>query len=282
MHRRDFAKTMLALGAAAPAAITPTAFAQTDVGSRSGDSHLEPARKLPLRRFDVVVVGAGTAGVVLHEAIGHLVESDLVTVGDSPLSSQLGANITSSAVRVVDDPTRRDLPGGFSSDDEGIEATPQPLVTEGRLKGWLSDREGATALESPPGRGRRASWRQPPVARLTNLVVSPGAAEPETMERELHHGLLVTRVGGATVDPVSGRVVLRIERGWEVRHGRRRRPTDGYELTGNVLDVLAHVDSSVGSDPTPDWRLGWCVKNGVPLPTGSEAPSMLFHNLEVL
>jgi predicted Zn-dependent protease len=102
------------------------------------------------------------------------------------------------------------------------------------------------------------------------------------MERELSHGLVVSRIGGATVDPISGRLVLRVERGWEVKNGRRRRPTDGFELTGGVLEVLANVDPAMGSDPTPDWRLGWCVKDGIPLPTGSETPSMLVNGLEVL
>jgi predicted Zn-dependent protease len=84
------------------------------------------------------------------------------------------------------------------------------------------------------------------------------------------------------VDPVSHRVVLRVERGWEIHHGRRRRPLAGFELTGRALEVVANIDPSLGSDPTTDWRLGWCVKDGVPLPTGSESPSVLVHRLEVL
>jgi len=229
-----------------------------------------------------VLFTSGTAGVLLHEVVGHLVESDLVCTGDSPLSTQLGANITTSAIGIVDDPTRRDLPGAFSCDDEGVPARPQELVAGGRLVGWLCDRAGADVLGVPGGRGRRASWDRPPVARLSNLTVPGGSVEPGVMERELRQGLVVSRVGGATMDPISGRVVLRVERGWEVRHGRRRRPTDSFELTGNVLDVLANIEPGIGSDPTPDWRLGWCVKDGVPLPTGSEVPSMLLHKLEVL
>jgi hypothetical protein len=46
--------------------------------------------------------------------------------------------------------------------------------------------------------------------------------------------------------------------------------------------VLAHVEPVAGRDPMADWRLGWCVKDGLPLPTGSEAPSLLVHGLEVL
>ena len=92
----------------------------------------------------------------------------------------------------------------------------------------------------------------------------------------------MTRLGAATLDPVSDRLVLRVERGWEIHAGRRRRPLGTFELTGGALEVLAHIDPTVGSDPTTDWRLGWCVKNGVPLPTGSESPSLLAHRLEVL
>jgi len=229
-----------------------------------------------------VLFSAGTAGILLHELIGHPAESDLVLSGDSSLASLGGAVVTAPSVEISDDPSRHDLAGGFSHDDEGVPGEPQTVVRHGRLVGWLCDREGAQQLESAPGRGRRASWDRPPSARLSNLVVSPGDTEPEALQRDVRQGLLITRIGGATVDPVSKRVVLRVERGWELHHGRRRRPLAVCELTGNALEVAAHLEPSLGSDPTPDWRLGWCVKDGVPLPTGSEAPSMLAHRLEVL
>ncbi len=236
----------------------------------------EPGLKVP------VLLRSGTAGVLLHELIGHLTESDLVLSGDSPLAGLAGATVTAVAIDIADDPCRDDLPGAFSCDDEGIPAAPLPLVRAGRLVGWLCDRAGAHGLDAPAGRGRRASWARPPVARLSNLIVAPGTAEPEDLQRGLREGLLVTRIGGATVDPLSGRIVLRVERGWELRQGRRRRPLEPFELTGGARDVLAHLEPTVGRDPSPDWRLGWCVKDGVPLPTGSEAPTLLVHNLEVL
>ena len=62
MDRRDFAKGMLALGMSAPAM---SALGQAlAAGATDGDIYLEPAKKLPVRKFDVVVAGAGTAGVV--------------------------------------------------------------------------------------------------------------------------------------------------------------------------------------------------------------------------
>ncbi len=229
-----------------------------------------------------VVLSEGTAGVVLHELLGHMAESDLVIEGTSPLSGLLGATITDGAIQVTDDPTRFDLAGAFDHDDEGRVARPLELIRNGRLEGFLCDRAGAARIGGEPGRGRRAVWSRPPVARLSNLVVTPGTTPPQRLEEDIDHGLLISRLGSAAVDPCSNRMVLRVERGWEIRNGRRRRPLEGFELTGGILEALASIDPKVGSDPTPDWRLGWCVKDGMPIATGSEAPTLVVRRLEVL
>ncbi len=229
-----------------------------------------------------VVLGEGTAGAFIHELIGHLTESDLAVSGLSPLGGLGGAEICPVALSITDDPTRDDLPGSFSCDDEGIPAQPLAVVRDGRLTGWLCDRHGARILGQPPGRGRRASWATPPVARMSNIVVKPGTESPESIERGLQHALVVTGLGGATIDASTGRVVLRVTEGFEIRNGRRRRALAPLHLTGSVIPLLTKIDPAIGNDPTPDWRLGWCVKNGLPIPTGSEAPSMLIHGLEVL
>jgi hypothetical protein len=64
MNRRDFTKTgsLLGLGLAAGAAAhaSPT----KEFGAMEDEFYKEAARKLPVRHFDVVVAGAGTAGVI--------------------------------------------------------------------------------------------------------------------------------------------------------------------------------------------------------------------------
>ena len=229
-----------------------------------------------------VIFTDGTAGALLHELVGHLVEGDLIANGRSPLAGLGGANLTEAAIDLTDDPGRTDLPGAFDCDDEGISAKAVTLMRGGRLCGLLCDRETAEVCGVAPGRGRRADWRHPPVPRLSNLVIPAGSAAPGAMEADLSHGIVVTRLSGATVDPVSSRTVLRVERGFEIRNGRRRRPLAPLELTGGVTEILAAIDPAVGDDPSPDWRLGWCVKDGLPLPTGSEAPTLMVRRLEVL
>lgn len=61
MDRRDFSKTAVLVGMSAPAAFNASA---GETGSPQSEAYYEePPKKLPMRKFDVVVAGGGTAGV---------------------------------------------------------------------------------------------------------------------------------------------------------------------------------------------------------------------------
>jgi len=235
-----------------------------------------PGTRLP------VLFSEGSGGALIHEIAGHLSESDLVLAGGSPLASLQGALVGPASLQITDDPTRRDLPGAFSCDDEGVPARPLTIIRDGILEAWLCDRHGSLALGGPAGRGRRASWELPPISRMSNLVVRPGETDPGSLERAIERGLVVTRTGGASVDAESGLAVIVAEEGWEVREGKRRRPLAPCRLAAPAIRTLATLDPAVGNDPEPDWRLGWCVKDGLAVPTGMETPSLLAYELQVL
>jgi TldD protein len=229
-----------------------------------------------------VLFGRGTAGVLFHELVGHLLEGDIVASGSSPLGDIGSRGPWPPSLRIVDDPSRFDLPGAFTTDDEGVAAQPVVLIEDGRVVGPLCDRATAALLGHPAGRGRRASWSVAPVPRLSNLVVAPGLCPVDDLRSGIRAGLEISSLSGASVDPETGRVVVRVESGWEIRNGRRRRDLARCELTGTVHQVLGDIAPDIGNDPLSDSRLGWCVKDGQPLPTGSEAPSLLVQRMRVL
>jgi hypothetical protein len=61
MNRRDFSKHMIILGIGAQAGCTVN---MSKVDINPGNYYEEPVKKLPIRKFDVVVAGGGTAGIV--------------------------------------------------------------------------------------------------------------------------------------------------------------------------------------------------------------------------
>jgi len=64
MKRRDFGKLGLLGGAGALAGCKVSIEKDNGTFSGAGEFYIEPSRKLPVREFDVVVAGGGTAGVV--------------------------------------------------------------------------------------------------------------------------------------------------------------------------------------------------------------------------
>jgi len=62
VNRREFSKRMLVLGIGAKAGLAKANPAEAE--NPSGNYYEEPSKKLPVRKFDVVIAGAGTAGVV--------------------------------------------------------------------------------------------------------------------------------------------------------------------------------------------------------------------------
>jgi hypothetical protein len=64
MKRRDFGKLGILGGAGALAGCTLSAEKGTGQLTADGNNYVEPSRELPVREFDVVVAGGGTAGTV--------------------------------------------------------------------------------------------------------------------------------------------------------------------------------------------------------------------------
>jgi NADPH-dependent 2,4-dienoyl-CoA reductase/sulfur reductase-like enzyme len=62
MNRREFSKRIALLGAGLPAGLAVSQAAERKESPEGW--YEEPAKKLPVRKFDVVVAGGGTAGVV--------------------------------------------------------------------------------------------------------------------------------------------------------------------------------------------------------------------------
>jgi len=66
-----------------------------------------------------VVLGAGSSGILLHEAIGHGLEADFNRKGVSIYADQVGKRIAPPGVTVVDDGTLPHNRGAINADDEG-------------------------------------------------------------------------------------------------------------------------------------------------------------------
>jgi len=236
------------------------------------------AREAPMGRMSVVL-SSEAGGTMIHEAIGHGLEADLVQQGLSVYARRAGEKVASSAITVVDDSTLPQKRGSFCFDDEGVSSRRTILVDRGTLQGYLFDRltAGKDGVQST-GNGRRESYRYKPVPRMTNTFIAPGPSNPEEIIRSVGRGLFVKKMGGGQVDTVNGNFVFEVSEGYLIANGQVGDPVRGATLTGNGPEILKQIDM-VGDDL--GFTIGTCGKEGQGVPVASGQPTLSIPEIVV-
>jgi TldD protein len=236
------------------------------------------ARKAPTGKM-TVILSSEAGGTMIHEAIGHGLEADLAQQGLSVYSKKVGETVASSLITVVDDPTLPQRRGSYSFDDEGVPSRRTLLVEGGVLKGYLYDR--LTALKDgveSSGNGRRESYQDKPIPRMSNTMILPGKMLPEEIVHSVEKGLFVKKMGGGQVNTVNGDFIFEVNEGYLIEKGRIGEPVRGATLIGNGPRVLKDIDM-VGNDL--GFGIGTCGKDGQGVPVADAQPTLRIPELVV-
>jgi TldD protein len=226
-----------------------------------------------------VVLASDAGGTIIHEAVGHALEADLVLNNLSVFADKKDHLIANPLVTVVDDATLDEKRGSFSFDDEGIPGQRTTLIEKGILKGFLCDRLSAKRLHcEPTGNGRRESYEHRPITRMTNTMLLPGKDKPEDVIKSLHKGLLVKKMGGGQVDTVNGDFVFHVQEGYLVENGKISDPVKNITISGNGPQVIKDIEM-IASDL--DFASGTCGKHSQYSPVTHAIPTMRVKELIV-
>lgn len=226
-----------------------------------------------------VVLAAEAGGTMIHEAVGHGLEADLVQKKLSVFADKMGQTIASPLVTVADDATLPGWRGSFGYDDEGTPSQRTILVERGVLRNFLHDRNSAGRGQTQPtGNGRRQSYAHRPIPRMTNTMILAGQTDPKEILRSVPKGLYVVRMGGGQVNTVNGDFVFEINEGYLIREGSVAEPVRGATLIGNASEVLKSIDM-VGSDS--GMGIGTCGKEGQGVPVADAQPTLRIPEITV-
>ena len=228
-----------------------------------------------------VVLGAGWPGILLHEAIGHGLEGDFNRKGTSAFTDKIGQRVAAKGVTVVDDGTLPDLRGSITIDDEGTPSQRNVLIEDGILVGYLQDRMNARLMNAKPtGSGRRESYADPILPRMTNTIMMNGTDAPEDILRSVNKGIYAVNFGGGQVDITSGKFVFSASEAYMIDNGKIGAPIKGATLIGNGPDCLTRV-KMIGNDMALDAGVGTCGKDGQSVPVGVGQPTLRIDGLTV-
>jgi TldD protein len=228
-----------------------------------------------------VVVDPMLAGVFIHEAFGHLSESDFVY--ENPKAREmmvLGRRFGQEFLNVFDDATIPNLRGTHKFDDEGTPTRRNELIKDGILVGRLHSRETAAKMgESPTGSARAINYRHAPIVRMNNTAIANGSTSFSDMIREIKLGIYACDAyGGETAlenfSFSSGYAYM-------IRDGKIAEMVKDVILAGNLFTTLLNIDA-IGNDFTWQSPGGGCGKGGqYPLPVSFGSPHIRIQNVVI-
>jgi len=227
-------------------------------------------RELPERL--PVVFGRGTGGILMHEALGHLLEADLEHI--PVLWKRIGAPIAHPRLTVADDPRYPGLPACRRADDEGQTAARRILVEAGVLTDLLCDLRGSEKYFLRPGCARAASSADAPAPRMTNIVVEAVPGGPVDPAHLFTRFLWVTGIESARCLPPD-RLELEAGPAFVVAGGRAVSGHARVLLQGRESFFLNEL-AAIGPRAEPCVTFGFCTKDGRPVPSGAVSPYLAY------
>lgn len=227
-----------------------------------------------------VVMGAGSSGILLHEAIGHSFEADFNRKNMSIFSDRMGQAICNREINIVDDGTLPWFRGSINVDDEGVPGQKTYMVKDGVLNSYLHDRISARYYGvEPTGNGRRESFRYMPIPRMRSTYMENGKSTEEDLIRSVKKGIYVDNFANGQVQIGAGDFTFYVKSGFMIEDGHLTRPIKDTNIIGNGPEALACItgvaDNLIVDDST------WTCGKGQYCPVSCGMPSVLVGKLNV-
>jgi TldD protein len=233
-----------------------------------------PAGEMP------IVLAPGHSGVLIHEAVGHLLEADFNRKKTSIFWNKLGRKVGSELVTIYDDPTIPAFRGSYNVDDEGTAPRKTLLIEKGLVRGFLQDRLSAGLMRQPlTGHGRRQDFSHMPIPRMANTYIERGEHAPEEILRSVDKGFYVASLSGGQVED-SGKFTFSVSLGYLIESGRLTAPVKQATLIGTNIDILRRIEMA-GSDLEFGLQTGTCSKEGQDVPVSDGCPTLKISKMTV-
>ena len=228
-----------------------------------------------------MVVGSGGGGVLLHEAVGHGLESDFNRRGTSLYSGRVGERVANELVTIYDDGNLPEERGSVTVDDEGVPGQHKVLVERGILRGYMQDTLNARLMgTASTGSGRRQSFRFLPQPRMCNTYMPNGESTVDEIIASTKRGLYAKSFSGGQVEISKGDFVFMVAEGYLIENGKITTPVRNATIVGNGPDAMTKV-VAVGNDSRLARRHYTCGKGGQNVPVGVGMPTVKISSITV-
>jgi predicted Zn-dependent protease len=258
----------------------------------SGEAvELLSAENCPVGKMDLILM-PDQMMLQIHESIGHPLELDRILgdernyAGTSFVTLDMFGSYQygSKLLNITFDPT---LEGEFASyhfDDEGHTATKEHLIKDGvlvrPLGGLLSQSRAKT---NGVANARASNWNRPPIDRMANLNLEPGAHRLEQIIGAVENGVMMHSNISWSIDDSRNKFQFGCEYGQLIKNGRIVKTVRNPNYRG-ISATFWRSLKMVGDQTTFEmYGTPFCGK-GEPnqaIRVGHASPACLFEGVEV-
>jgi len=268
-------------------------FGFAGAGRRVAEEALELvlAPNCPSGRMDVLLAPDQMV-LQIHESIGHPLELDRILgdernfAGTSFVTPDMFGHYRygSDLLNVTFDPTRPEELASYGYDDEGTRAERTWLIRRGILERPLGGAVSQARAGLPGVANARAdNWNRPPIDRMANLNIEPGASSFDELVARVGRGVLMQTNASWSIDDSRNKFQFGCERGVLIEDGRLR----GVVKNPNYRGISASFWRSLAAvgDASTVQVLGtpYCGK-GEPsqiIGVGHASPACVFTDVDV-
>lgn len=189
-----------------------------------------------------VVMGSGSSGILLHEAVGHAFEADFNRKQTSIFCDKMGKQVCDKSINIIDDGTITANRGSVNYDDEGVPGQKTYLVKDGVLNSYLHDRISAKYYNTAPtGNGRRESFRYIPIPRMRATYMDSGTASEEDIIASVKYGIYADNFTNGQVQIGAGDFTFFVKSGYLIENGKFTQPIKDINIIGNGPEALREI-----------------------------------------
>jgi PmbA protein len=200
-------------------------------------------RRLNARRVATQSVPIVFAPEIARSLIGNIFEAangDSIYRGASFWAHQLGRQVASANVTVIDDGTMPGLFGTSPFDGEGLPTRRTIIVEKGILKNYLLNTYTARKLNMQSTGNASRGLAGTPGIGAGNLFLEPGTVTPQQLLADVKAGFYVTELMGSGVNMVTGDY-SRGAAGLWIENGELSFAVEEVTIAGNLKEMLNNI-----------------------------------------
>lgn len=190
------------------------------------------ADECPEKTTDLILDGSQLV-LQIHESVGHPTELDRVLGYEANYAGRSFATTEklnkfrygSEIVNLIADNTASKGLATQGYDDDGVRAQRWPIVKDGILTGYSTNRELAHKIGDKRSRGgnRADGYHNIPIVRIPNLSLMPGKWELDELIKDTKDGIMMETNKSWSIDQMRLNFQFGCEIGWEIKNGKKKR-----------------------------------------------------------